>query len=65
MCNTGPIPEPAYTRKSEKESICMCCFSTVRADRYTTLDIAEAIHSEVCLTGDRSPLAQRLRDAFS
>ncbi|HTV65973.1 MAG TPA: hypothetical protein VMD98_10220 [Bryocella sp.] len=48
-----------FTRKSEKESICTLCYSTVRADRYTTLELAEEIHSEVCPMGDNSPFLLR------
>jgi len=27
----------------------MCCFQTVRADRYTPLEEVENIHADVCL----------------
>ncbi len=27
----------------------MCCFQTVRADRYTRLEEVEDIHADVCL----------------
>jgi len=50
--DSGPRFEP----KSEKESICLCCFSTVRADRYTPLAVVQEIHLDLCLMGDRPPL---------
>jgi hypothetical protein len=46
--NSAPEP-PQFTRQSESESICMSCLSTVRTDRYTPLEVAEEIHSDVCL----------------
>jgi hypothetical protein len=54
MSSTASDPKEPFTRKSEKESICMLCFSSVRADRYTTLELAENIHSEICLMADNS-----------
>jgi hypothetical protein len=38
-----------FTRKSDKESICMYCFLTIRSDRCTPLGEAEDIHADVCL----------------
>lgn len=55
-----PQPNPRFSRKSETESICMCCFLTVRADRYTTLEDAEDIHREVCLLREGSPVRYML-----
>lgn len=45
-----------YTRKSDKESICLSCYASVRADRYTPLEEAEHIHTEVCLMRSDYPL---------
>jgi hypothetical protein len=42
-------PEPKFTRRSEKESICVYCFLTIRADSYTPLEYVEDIHADVCL----------------
>jgi hypothetical protein len=41
--------KPEFTRRSETESICMFCSQLIRTDRWTPLDVAESIHSEVCL----------------
>jgi hypothetical protein len=49
MCNTNPDPQPTFTRRSEKESVCVFCFLTIRSDDYTTLQDAEEIHADVCL----------------
>jgi hypothetical protein len=50
MDSKEPKPSPSgFTRRSEKESICMSCFCTVRADRYTSLETADDIHADVCL----------------
>jgi hypothetical protein len=46
---------PAFTRKSETESICMSCFATVKGDRYAPVEEAENIHSDVCLMKPSSP----------
>jgi hypothetical protein len=40
---------PEYTRQSDKESVCKHCLRTVSTDRYAPLEIAENIHSDVCL----------------
>jgi hypothetical protein len=40
----SPDVRQKFTRKSETESICMCCDETVRTDRYTPLQEAERIH---------------------
>ena len=45
-----------YTRRSEKESICMSCYLTVRADRYASLEEAERTHSQLCLMRSCYPL---------
>jgi hypothetical protein len=49
MCNTNSDPQPTFTRRSEKESVCVFCFLTIRSDDYTTLQDAEEIHADVCL----------------
>jgi len=54
MSSTASDPNETFTRKSENESICRLCYSSVRADRYTSLEVAETIHAEVCLMGDNS-----------
>ena len=41
--------KPQFTRKTETESICMFCFSTVRGDQYVHVEEAEDIHADVCL----------------
>ncbi len=43
----NPNPQE-FTRKSEIESICMFCLSSVRSDRYVPLEEAEDIHADVC-----------------
>jgi hypothetical protein len=42
-------PQPTFSRRSEKESTCMFCFLTIRADKYTPLEDVEEIHADVCL----------------
>jgi len=55
--STATVPsKDEYMRKSEKESICLSCYESVRADRYTPLEEAENIHSEVCLMRQDHPL---------
>jgi hypothetical protein len=56
MSSSQPQRKDDYTRKSEKESICLSCYMTVRSDRYTALEEAEHIHSEVCLMRAEHPL---------
>ncbi|MGC2108384.1 MAG: hypothetical protein WA655_02640 [Candidatus Korobacteraceae bacterium] len=47
---TAADPQPQkFNRRSETESVCKFCFSTVQADRYTPLQEAEDIHADVCL----------------
>jgi len=41
--------KPEFTRQSERESICMYCFQTIRTDRYAPLEYVEDIHADVCL----------------
>lgn len=53
-------PRPSFSRQSDKESICMFCFLTIRADRYTPLEEAEDIHADVCLVRPDSPLSYAL-----
>jgi hypothetical protein len=52
----SPDTKPQFTRRSEAESICTYCFTTVRTDRYTPLEEAEDIHADVCLQKPNSPL---------
>lgn len=47
---------PQFTKKSETESICMFCFSTVRGDRYVPVEEAENIHADICLMKPGSPV---------
>ena len=61
MDSKDPNPtSPAFTRRSEKESVCMSCFRTVQADRYTSLATAEDIHADVCLMKPGSPVRYAL-----
>jgi len=41
-------PGREFTSRSETDSICMSCYRTVRADRYTSLKQAQREHSTVC-----------------
>lgn len=50
-----------YLRKSETESICMNCYSTVRSSRWDTLEEAEAVHSEVCRMRDSNVAIRSLQ----
>ena len=45
-----------FTRRSETESICNSCFVTLRADRYSPIEVAEEIHADVCLVRPATPL---------
>ena len=38
-----------YTRNSDAESVCNACYATLKANRSMPLDIAEEIHSDLCL----------------
>jgi hypothetical protein len=58
--NSYPQPQ-TFTRRSDSESICMSCFLTVRADGYTPLEVAENIHTDVCLM---NPLGSPVRYAL-
>ena len=40
--------KPEFTRRTEADSICMLCYRTVRADRYTSLQQAEREHIALC-----------------
>jgi hypothetical protein len=40
---------PRFVARSETESVCIFCSSTIRADRYHPLQDAEDIHADVCL----------------
>ncbi|HUI84185.1 MAG TPA: hypothetical protein VL240_08175 [Candidatus Binatia bacterium] len=56
MSGPDPDPQPTFTRRSEKESICTYCFLPIRGDEYMTLDEAERIHAEICLFRPASAL---------
>lgn len=53
--NSDPRPTK-FTRRSETESICNSCFVTIRTDRYMSIELAEEIHSDVCLMRPASPV---------
>ena len=38
-----------FARRSETESVCIFCSTTIRTDRYRPLEDAEDIHADVCL----------------
>jgi hypothetical protein len=59
MSSTASDPKENFSRKSEEESICLLCFSTVRCDQFLSLEVAEQIHSQRCVMGDSSPLLLR------
>jgi hypothetical protein len=42
-------PQQRFTRQSDVESTCNDCCSTIRADRYMPIEIAEDIHMDLCL----------------
>jgi len=48
----------AFYRKSESDSICLCCFQTVVANRYMSLEQAEEIHRDTCLMVRLGPVLQ-------
>ena len=56
----SPETKTEFTRRSESESICIFCFQTIRTDRWTPLDVAENIHSEVCPQRDDSAVRYAL-----
>ncbi len=60
MPTPTPDPQPPFTRRSEKESICTYCSLTIRADRYTPLEYLEDIHADVCLVRPDSPVRYAL-----
>lgn len=41
-------PDGEFTRRSAHESICMCCFLTVRTAFDQTLEEAEREHLKIC-----------------
>lgn len=49
MTSTAVYPQEDFYQKSETESICMCCYGTVRGDRFITLKTAKELHSIVCM----------------
>jgi len=56
-----PDPQPTeFIHRSEKESICASCFSTVRSDGHTPLKVVEEIHADVCLMKPGSPVRYAL-----
>ena len=55
MSSQEPDKNSQFTRKSERESVCMYCFQTVKTDRYAPLEKAEDIHADVCLNKPTSP----------
>ena len=61
MSSTAVQAKDEYTRKSEKGSVGLSCYGSVRADRYTPIEEAEHIHSEVCLMRQEHPLPFGLR----
>ena len=52
----SPDINPEFTRQSETESICTYCSRSVKTDRYAPLEVAENIHSDVCLHKPISPV---------
>ncbi|HVP49882.1 MAG TPA: hypothetical protein VMT56_01535 [Candidatus Bathyarchaeia archaeon] len=44
-----------FTRSSDAESICNSCLATLKASRSLPLDVAEEIHSDLCLATNDSP----------
>jgi len=49
MSNTNADPKEHFYRKSETESICMCCYLTIKGDRFIALEQAEELHTIACL----------------
>jgi hypothetical protein len=47
--------KPEFTRQSERESICMYCFQTIRTDGHVPLEYVEDIHADVCLARQSYP----------
>jgi hypothetical protein len=45
----SPDTKPEFTRRSDTESVCMCCFQTIKTDCYAPLEYVEDIHADVCL----------------
>lgn len=48
-------PQPRFTRRSDMESIRNSCFTTIKADRYMAIEVAEDIHMDLCLLRHDSP----------
>lgn len=44
-----------FTRRSETESVCTSCLLVLRADRYQPIEVAEDIHSDLCLVSAALP----------
>ena len=40
----SPDTKPEFTRRSDTEGVCMCCFQTIKTDRYAPLEYVEDIH---------------------
>ncbi len=49
MTSTGAYLQEDFYAKSETESICMCCYQTVRGDHFIPLEQAQELHSIACL----------------
>ena len=41
--------QPGFDRRSDMESVCNSCFTTIKADRYMPIEVAEDIHMDLCL----------------
>jgi hypothetical protein len=46
-----------FTRRSDRESVCMHCFATVRSDTPDTLGLVEELHRRFCPIHSRPPFA--------
>jgi hypothetical protein len=61
VMGSATLTQEDFYQKSQTESICMCCYLTVRADRYVTLDEAQELHSVACLMRLDKPVPYTLR----
>ena len=48
MTNTAAYLQEDFYPRSESESICMCCYGTIRGDRFITLETAQELHNLTC-----------------
>ena len=57
MANTenGSL-QTGFIRRSDTESICTVCSSSIRTQQSTVLKVAEEIHADVCLARPDSQL---------